>query len=46
MPIAASAALLFSCSSTPNGGDFRKMSPAELIAYNRTVEFWDQVYLR
>ena len=24
--------------------DFRKMSPAELLAYNRTVEFWDQVY--
>ena len=42
--IAASAALLVSCSSTPNVGDFRKMSSPELIAYNRTVEFWDQVY--
>ena len=42
--IAASAALLVSCSSTPNGGDFSKMSSTELVAYNRSVEFWDQVY--
>ncbi len=26
------------------GGYFRKMSSPELIVYNRTVEFWDQVY--
>ena len=37
------AAFLASCGSAP-GGDFRKMSSTELIAYNRTVEFWDQVY--
>ena len=42
--LAVCAGLLVSCSSTPGGGDFRKMSSTELIAYNRTVEFWDQVY--
>lgn len=34
--------LVTACNAAPV--DFRRMSDAELIAYNRTVEYWDQVY--
>ncbi len=33
---------LAGCRSNPT--DFKHMNSAELFAYNRTVEFWDQVY--
>ena len=36
--------ILNACSSATVPGDFERMSTAELMAYNRTVEFMDQVY--
>ncbi len=40
--------LVFGCLSLAacksDQSDFKHMNSAELVAYNRTVDFWDQVY--
>jgi len=41
--LALGAVLLSTCSSVPEI-DFERMSVADLMAYNRTVEFGDQIH--
>ncbi|MFT7472610.1 MAG: hypothetical protein ACI8XU_002512 [Kiritimatiellia bacterium] len=40
--LAGSFSILTACTGAPI--DFERMSAADLMAYNRGVEFWDQIY--
>ncbi|GJM12355.1 MAG: hypothetical protein DHS20C12_07580 [Pseudohongiella sp.] len=41
---AGCAIALSACASNPNEINFERMDPLELMAYNQSVDFWDQVY--
>lgn len=43
--LAIAALGLTACTAVENPQrDFERMNSAELLAYNRTVDFWDQIY--